>query len=326
MTHSDDIQDKTESRDLSTGREAAKITIIGGFLGSGKTTLLKRFLDWELNRGIRPQVIMSEFGDFDVDGAIIADERLKVAAVVGGCVCCGSRDELADSLTQMMHTAPGSHIYIETTGVADPAGVLEAIALVIKEGTAVIKKIIVVYDASSHNKLERDALLVERQLMAADWIILNKCDLGTEEIEIIASDVSRINPAADMVKTVACAIDPAEVSRGVTSIKAGTNIEDTDGAYRSFAFQTEYQMSKTALEEWLALLPPDVIRVKGIVRLEGEKGFFLVQASRGQNSIVPFPTRRWQNSTIIAITRPRRDDGLTQRLQECVVEQRTERS
>ena len=48
-----------------------KITIIGGFLGSGKTTLLKRLVDWEFSQDRVPQVIMSEFGDFDIDGKIL---------------------------------------------------------------------------------------------------------------------------------------------------------------------------------------------------------------------------------------------------------------
>ncbi len=124
------------------------IVIIGGFLGSGKTTLLKRLLDWEFARATRPQVIMSEFGDFDIDGAIISDKRIDLTAVVGGCVCCGSKDELADALRGLISHAPGSPVYIEATGVADPAGVLAAIAPVLNEGAAFIRKVVVIYDAS----------------------------------------------------------------------------------------------------------------------------------------------------------------------------------
>jgi len=88
--------------------EKSGIVIIGGFLGSGKTTLLKKLLEWEFERGTRPQVIMSEFGDFDVDGAIIGDDRIDISAIVSGCICCSSRDELAYALTGMLRSAPGS--------------------------------------------------------------------------------------------------------------------------------------------------------------------------------------------------------------------------
>jgi G3E family GTPase len=134
----------------------AEIVIIGGFLGSGKTTLLKRLLGWELSREVSPQVIMSEFGDFNVDGTLIRDNRIRVAKLVGGCVCCDLRDELASSLKRIMHMRPGSHIYIEATGVADPCGILEAISPVIEDGAAVVKKVIIVYDVSRHATLGRD--------------------------------------------------------------------------------------------------------------------------------------------------------------------------
>ena len=51
-----------------------RLVIIGGFLGSGKTTLLKRIIDWEAKNGNHPAVIMSEFGELDVDGILKAME------------------------------------------------------------------------------------------------------------------------------------------------------------------------------------------------------------------------------------------------------------
>ena len=47
------------------------IFVIAGFLGSGKTTLLKRVLAHELDRGVKPAVLMNEFGEIDVDGALL---------------------------------------------------------------------------------------------------------------------------------------------------------------------------------------------------------------------------------------------------------------
>lgn len=73
---------------------ACKVVIIAGFLGSGKTTLLKRLLDWETGRGMRPHVIMSEFGDLDIDGVLISDLKIGLTAITGGCACCDLRAEL----------------------------------------------------------------------------------------------------------------------------------------------------------------------------------------------------------------------------------------
>ncbi len=303
--------------------EKSGIVIIGGFLGSGKTTLLKKLLEWEFERGNRPQVIMSEFGDFDVDGTIISDDRIDLSVVASGCICCGSRDELADALTGMLRSAPDSPIYIEATGIADPAGVLTAIAPVLEDSGNFVRKVIVIHDASRHDSLDKDAVLIERQLMAADHIILNKCDLVPDKVDIISEELAAVNPAATITKTVACTVDLEEMTRGVTTVKAGLENEHGDGHYSSFAFQLESRLSQTALEKWLESLPPTVLRVKGFVRLQGQNGLFEVQATQGQFSITPFPTRGWQDSVLVAITHPMPAEGLVRGLQDCVAAQET---
>jgi len=297
----------------------SEILVIGGFLGSGKTTLLKRLLEWEFSKGIRPLVILSEFGDFDVDGAIITDERLELSAITGGCICCGNRDELARSLKGMLTKTPGAHIYIEATGVADPAGVLQAIIPIVQSGGAVIKKVIVVYDASSHNDLGRDANFVEKQLMTCDWIIVNKCDLVPDKVKTIVTDLHQINPSVTIATVVNGAIDPEEVTRGVTGcFAAETNPEVIEGEYCSFAFKFDTRLYREKLENWLASLPPTAIRVKGFVRFVDQSGIFEVQATRGRYSITPFDTWRWLDSTLVAITHPMSADELVKGLNQCL--------
>jgi G3E family GTPase len=61
---------------------ASPVYVIGGFLGSGKTTLLKRLLRRELKRGVRPGVLMNEFGETDVDGV-----RLTIAISLPTFIC-----------------------------------------------------------------------------------------------------------------------------------------------------------------------------------------------------------------------------------------------
>jgi G3E family GTPase len=309
---------KVEGNPASESGES-QIVVIGGFLGSGKTTLLRRLLEWEFSRGIRPLVIMSEFGDFDVDGAVITDERLDLTAITGGCVCCGNRDELARALKEMLTKTPGAHIYIEATGVADPAGVLQAIIPLVQSDGAVIKKVIVVYDASSHNDLGRDANFVEKQLMTCDFIIVNKCDLVPDRVQAVVADLHQINPAATIVTVVNGNVDPEEVTSGVTSCFAAEKTPEVfEGDYCSFAFKFDVRLYREKLEDWLASLPPTVIRVKGFVRFEGQSGIFEVQATRGRYSINPFNTRRWLDSTLVAITHPMSADELVNGLNQCL--------
>ena len=299
----------------------SEIVVISGFLGSGKTTLLKRLLDWELDRGISPLVIMSEFGDLDVDGAIIADERLEVMAITGGCICCSNKDELSDAIRNMTGESPGSHIYIETTGLADPAGVLATIVPVIQHASAVIKKVLVVYDASRHDAdtLESDAGIIEKQVLTADCILINKCDLVPEGVEGIADELSAANPSAAIHRTVNCDLDMESTVRGVTSCFATDMVAHVDEAeYKSFAFKFGSRLLREPFEKWLRSLPAGVLRVKGLVRFENENGIFEVQATADQYGIKLFPTTRWLDSNLVAITHPMTADTLLAGLRRSV--------
>jgi G3E family GTPase len=214
---------------------------------------------------------------------------------------------------------PGSRIYIETTGVADPDGILEAIAPIIGDGMVAIRKIIITYDASRHATLGKDQGLVNKQVKTADLIVLNKCDLvSAEEIEKAAADLARINPLAPVVKTVACIIDPEEVMKSGTRAKLRTGTEATSGAYRSFAFLIDSPLLQSALKKWLRTLPRSVIRVKGFVKLKDHKGLFEVQATHRQSSITPFSSEGRPRPIIIVIAHPMRTDGLFRGLQRCV--------
>ena len=77
------------------------VTLLTGFLGSGKTTLLNRLLK------ARPltAVVMNEFGKITLDHLLLGEMRGPMALLSGGCVC----------------------IVIETTGIADPAPILDTL-------------------------------------------------------------------------------------------------------------------------------------------------------------------------------------------------------
>jgi len=298
---------------------AARITIISGFLGSGKTTLLKRSLDWEFDRGNRPQVIMSEFGDFDIDSQIIADERLQVAAVTGGCICCSNRDQLKDAVGKIVTAAPESPLYIETTGVADPAGVLETLSVFIVSGDVRLSPVLVVYDVSQHGAAGKDAILIEKQLMTADVIVLNKTDLVMEGLERVVAEVKAVNPLAKLLPAVHCNIDLAEVTSGTSGMFAGGVAGEAAFAhYHSFAFKLDTRLLRIPFEKWLESLPADVVRVKGFVRFEGENGIFQVQKSRRQSEVTLFPTDRWMDATLVIIAHPVPADAIVGGLAACV--------
>lgn len=310
--------DEGKSSSVPVGH-VSEVVVIAGFLGSGKTTLLKRFLEWEFQRGASPQVIMSEFGDFDVDGALVADRRIGLTSITGGCACCDLREELRSSLVRVSSSKPGSRIYIECTGVADPAGILEAVAPCVEEGMVAIKKVIVVYDATRHLRLRKDNALVERQARTADFVVINKCDLAPRrQIEEAVAFLAQINPLAPLQEAVGCAIDPEEILEGMTGLTPETGTESSSDYYRSFAFLLKASLSQSSLEKWLSSLPPSVLRVKGFVRLHGRKGLFEVQGTRDQYEISQYDSPSKRKPVLVVVAHPMRTDGLVRKFQECV--------
>lgn len=104
------------------------IYVIAGFLGSGKTTLLKRMLAHELDRGVKPAVLMNEFGEVDVDGSLLHEhprsKDVELQALLSGCLCCDLSGELTEKVRHLMKETNGTPLFIETTGLADTGQVV----------------------------------------------------------------------------------------------------------------------------------------------------------------------------------------------------------
>jgi G3E family GTPase len=294
------------------------IVIIGGFLGSGKTTLLKRLLDWEIAQGVKPVVIMNEFGQLDIDSRLIDKGQISIRRLSGGCICCDMRLALTNTLEELAQTTPGAHVYLETTGVADPAGVLEAIAPVANQGKIVVKKVLLVYDASLGEALQEDQYTAQRQLLMADLILINRCDtVSLEEVETAVKQVGHLKPDVPLYRTAYCDVDPAELLTGESAAEYPSATPPSTDNYRSLAFVVDKPLSRKCLEDWLSDLPHDVLRVKGFVRLADEEGLFEIQAVRQQHTLTPFDSLARQRSVLVAVAHPEGADSLIGGLEKC---------
>ena len=107
------------------------VTIVTGFLGAGKTTLLNRLLrDPALAKAV---VLINEFGEIGLDHLLIEKIDNEMVLMSSGCLCCTIRGDLVDSLENLLRRRDNSRIrdfdrvIIETTGLADPAPVLQTI-------------------------------------------------------------------------------------------------------------------------------------------------------------------------------------------------------
>ena len=100
----------------------AKVVLLAGFLGAGKTTLLKRILSWEGDLS-DTVVLVNEFGDVGIDGALLQQAGSDVIELTSGCICCTLAADLIQSLKGIAERFNPKRIMIEATGVADPTSI-----------------------------------------------------------------------------------------------------------------------------------------------------------------------------------------------------------
>ena len=156
--------------------------MLTGFLGAGKTTLLNRLLrDPAL---ADTAVIINEFGDVAIDHLLVEQSSDGVIQLSDGCLCCTVRGDLVDTLADLVDRLQTgridrlSRVVIETTGLADPAPVLQSImahpALV---QAYRLDGVVTLVDAVNAQATLDTHVEAVKQVAVADRIVVTKADL-----------------------------------------------------------------------------------------------------------------------------------------------------
>lgn len=157
-----------------------KLFLIAGFLGSGKTTLLlalARYLADE--RGRRVCIIVNEIGEVGIDQQVIADAGLEVWELTAGCICCQLTADLVTTLNEVTVRYHPDVVLVEASGVATPAGILDALRYYKGEPFAVLETLVVVDPTRLEALLAVMTPLITGQIAAADRLVITKGDVAT---------------------------------------------------------------------------------------------------------------------------------------------------
>ena len=185
--------------------EKVPVTILTGFLGAGKSTLLNRILKDPDMRDAA--VIINEFGDVGIDHLLVESSGDSIIELSDGCLCCTVRGELVDTLAMLMDSMqtgrirPLKRVVIETTGLADPAPVMQAIM-----GNPVIATnfdldgMVTVIDAVNGLQTLDNHEEARKQVAVADRLIVSKSEMdGAVPAAALEARLRSLNPRAPIL-------------------------------------------------------------------------------------------------------------------------------
>src|SRR5579863_3206857 len=210
------------------------VTVVTGFLGSGKTTLLQRFLASPEGQGTA--VIVNEFGAVGIDDALVRDSAEETVLLGNGCLCCITRTDLQVALRRLVFDRergtlpPFARVLIETSGLADPAPILQTFSTDRALGGEFhIDVVLAVVDAVNGETALADAVEARKQAILAERLIVSKTDLATSAaVERLTRRMQQLNPRATVDIAIAGALDP------------GRMIEPAERAVGAFVAEAEH--------------------------------------------------------------------------------------
>lgn len=199
---------------MATQSGRLPVTVVTGFLGAGKTTVLRHLL---LHSGQRLAVLVNEFGEVGIDGALLRscgfcpDDEVesRLVELANGCLCCTVQEDFLPTMERLLERADDlDGIVIETSGLALPEPLIAALhwpeirtrirlhgVVALVDGEALAAGSVVadpaaleaqrLADPSLDHASAIDELFAE-QLEAADLVLMSRADcLEAEAMEAV---------------------------------------------------------------------------------------------------------------------------------------------
>ena len=279
------------------------VTLITGFLGSGKTTLISKLVRHPDMR--RVAVVINEIGEIGIDHDLVTMSSENVTLLANGCICCSVRTDLQETLRDLFarrragEIADFDRVIVETTGLADPAPVVQTLVSdTLLAAQYRLDGLVTLVDALHGVYQIEHRPEAAKQIALADRLFITKSDMASAEaVADLKVSIREINSGAGVALIVNGEIHPdALTNLGLASARAGhatlsflgesltqtesagerylgarSALHDTSIKTLSLRFQAPFTWAtfSAALELLATLRGPDLLRVKGIVNVEG---------------------------------------------------------
>lgn len=256
----------------------AKVHLISGFLGTGKTTALKSLMS-QKDPAEKWVVLVNEFGEIGIDGAVLSDNGIPVAEIAGGCLCCVAGPQMGNTINRMISGNKPDRILIEASGLAHAASVIDELKAAPLDKLLDIGAVFTVVDPRQFvNPDYAKQALYQDQISVCDVLVASKTDLCTpEEMAAFRDQAAKLFPPKAKIAEVENAqVDIAWLETPVVekSRYRLKGLPDNTMGFQSqgFTFPPDRDFDGEKLTRFFNELPEfteGLVRAKGVFRVLG---------------------------------------------------------
>lgn len=161
--------------------KAVIIHVVTGFLGVGKSTLIQGLIKQRPTRE-RWGVLVNEFGEVGVDGALFANQGVAVKEVPGGCICCAAGVPMRVALTQLLRDQTLDRLFVEPTGLGHAREILDQLSSQEFASRIALGATLTLVEPNKLAQAKyREHPVYASQLSVADLLILTKTEDATPD-------------------------------------------------------------------------------------------------------------------------------------------------
>lgn len=187
----------------------SKVHLFSGFLGTGKTTAIRSLIA-QKPESEQWLIIVNEFGEIGIDGAVLSDNGIPVAEISGGCLCCAAGAQMGETLKKMLENQQPHRILIESSGLAHAAGVIDELKSPEFQKKLDIAAVFTIIDPRQFSDPNyANHALYQDQVGVCDVLVASKVDLcSPEQLLAFREKSAQLFPP----KALICEVENAQLS------------------------------------------------------------------------------------------------------------------